>query len=273
MSLKVMTMNLLYGGAVNPAGAWSARLPLVAEVLRGGGDIVALQEATPSQLDDLAAAVPELTILTGPESGETRLPRLFRRKERRGEHCAILYRADRFEALESNAFWLSRRPHDPGSALPGTWLPRVVNWARLRDRESGLALTVYNAHLDFLPWAPRRSAKILRKMLDASWDGAPQVLMGDFNARPGSQAYVHLSDVQRDSPHPPFHDAWKGARERVGPEGTYHGGTGRIRWMGRLDRIFFRPELSVLRVETITRSDGATFPSDHYPVQAEFDAG
>jgi endonuclease/exonuclease/phosphatase family metal-dependent hydrolase len=272
MPLSVMTFNLLFEGAVNPAGAWTARLPLVLDVLRAGVDIVALQEATDLQLRAIADATPEFTLVTGPESGETRIPRLVRRAARRGEHCAILYRTDRFEAVDGSAFWLSRKPHAPGSVLFGTWLPRVVNWVRLRDRTTDTVFTVYNAHLDFLPWAPLRSARILRRMLDTSWDGTLQILMGDFNAYPGSGAYKYLGKTLRSSNHPPLVDAWHVAAQRFGPPGTFHGGTGRIRWMGRLDRILFRPTGRVERVETITHHRGSAYPSDHYPVRAQFDA-
>lgn len=279
MALRVLTLNLLYAGAVNPAGAWSVRLPLVLDVLRSGADIIALQEATALQLHDLEHALPELTFVTGPESGETRMPRVLHRatrhgrhpEARRGEHCAILYRTERFEALEGNAFWLSHQPQTPGSVLKGTWLPRVVNWVRLQDRETGRLLTAYNAHLDFLPWAPLRSARILRHMLDTHWDETPQVLMGDFNAPPRSAAYRHLGSVLNPSAHPPLLDAWESAQERLGPEGTYHGGTGRVRWMGRLDRILFRPRQLVTRVATLTEGKEGFFPSDHYPVLAEFE--
>ncbi|MES2459370.1 MAG: endonuclease/exonuclease/phosphatase family protein [Armatimonadota bacterium] len=296
MKLKVMTFNLLYHGAVNPAGAWSARLPLVLDVLRSGADIIAVQEATSVQIADMVREMTEFVVVSGPESGETRLPlsvqaagRFLRGAfggkprhhaavpvvdhglARRGEHCAILYRADRFEMIEGNAFWLSHEPDIPGSVLHGSWLPRVVNWARLRERESHDCVTVFNAHLDFLPWSPLRSARILRQSLDSHWNSDPQILMGDFNAAPNSAAYRHLSAELKRSVHPSLTDAWQAAEARTGPEGTFHGGTGRIRWTGRLDRIFFRPDLRVEHVTTITHHQGSVYPSDHYPVMAELE--
>ncbi len=299
MTLRVLTFNLLYHGAVNPAGAWDARLPLVLDVLRGGADIIAVQEATSVQIADMEREMTAYALVSGPESGETRLPRSLQTAgrflrgivggrtrtarpddpdaefetthARRGEHCAILYRTDRFEMMEGNAFWLSHQPNTPGSVLHGSWLPRVVNWVRLRDRASGKTVTVFNAHLDFLPWSPLRSARILRHSLDALWDDAPQILMGDFNAAPNSAAYRHLSAELKRSKYPSLVDAWKTAEERRGPEGTFHGGTGRIRWSGRLDRIFFRPTLRVARVTTITHHRGPVYPSDHYPVMAELE--
>jgi endonuclease/exonuclease/phosphatase family metal-dependent hydrolase len=242
--------------------------------------------------------VKEYTLVPGPESGETRLPRVLQHAGKllrgvtdgkaaprprqlphhhshhhqhgyRGEHCAILYRADRFDVVEGNAFWISHRPDVAGSVLPGTWLPRVVNWVCLRDRETGRCLAVYNAHLDFLPWSPARSARILRQMLDTHWDHGPQILMGDFNAPPNSAAYKHLARDLKQGFHPALADAYLSAARQDGPERTYHGGTGRGRWIGRLDRILFRPNLHVDRVTTVTHHHDSVYPSDHYPVLAE----
>jgi endonuclease/exonuclease/phosphatase family metal-dependent hydrolase len=270
-----MTLNLLYAGAVNPAGSWEARLPLVLEVIHAGAGIIALQEATSPQLHDLKQALPEFTFVEGPESGRSRLPQALQRGkgQRHGEHCAILYRTDRFTASAGSAFWLSHNPSAPGSVLRGTWLPRVVNWSRLTVKATGQVLTVYNAHLDFLPWAPLRSARILRHMLDTHWDGSLQVLLGDFNAPPRSAAYKHLGAALTQTPYPPLVDAWEVAQERVGPAKTYHGGTGRLRWMGRLDRVLFRPHKDadqIARVTTLTHRRGSFYPSDHYPVLVEF---
>jgi endonuclease/exonuclease/phosphatase family metal-dependent hydrolase len=190
---------------------------------------------------------------------------------RRGEHCAILYRRALFDLIEGNAFWLSHQPTVPGSVLRGSWLPRVVNWVRLRDRETAQPVSVFNAHLDYLPWSPPRAAQILRHSMDRHWNHEPQILMGDFNAAPKSAAYKNLSRQLKDSIYPALRDARLEAEERVGPDGTFHGGTGRIRWIGRLDRIFFRPDLRIERVTTITHHRGSHYPSDHYPVMAEVD--
>jgi endonuclease/exonuclease/phosphatase family metal-dependent hydrolase len=292
--LTVMTFNLLYAAAVSPAGAWAERLPLVVDVLRTGADVIALQEATAVQLADIERAETEYTVVPGPESGETRLPRLLQHAGKllrgaavrkpetparhtppqhprgyRGEHCALLYRAGRFDVAEGNAFWISHQPDEPGSVLPGSWLPRVVNWVRLRERATGRCVTIYNAHLDFLPWSPARSARILRQMLDSHWDRTPQILMGDFNAPPNSAAYRHFALDLKQGFHPALADAWLSAQERDGPERTYHGGRGRGHWIGRLDRILFRPQMLVERVTTVTHHAGSVYPSDHYAVRAE----
>jgi endonuclease/exonuclease/phosphatase family metal-dependent hydrolase len=297
MHLKVMTLNLLCAGAVNPAGPWSQRFPLVLDVLRAGADIIALQEATATQLADIERELTDFSIIPGPESGEMRLPKMVHTMARlwhgaknirnkrhhthllpahppkhRGEHCALLYRTEKYAAIAGNAFWISHQPDVVGSILPGTVLPRVVNWVRLQEKDTLQSVTVFNAHLDFMPWAPLRSARILRRILDTHWDNLPQILMGDFNAVPNSAAYKHLGRELEHNLHPRLEDAWLAAEEKQGPEGTYHGGTGRVRWIGRLDRILFRPNLRVERAVTLTHHKGTFYPSDHYPVLAELRA-
>jgi endonuclease/exonuclease/phosphatase family metal-dependent hydrolase len=289
--MRLMTFNILYGTAPKPAGGWRARRRLVADVFgEWAPDVAGLQEAMPEQLADLAADLSGYCIVAGPISGTNRLRalagttspavktarHLLRRRHvsgaaaDRGEHCAILYRKDRFRLAASGAFWLSERPDQPGTLLRGTWQPRVVHWARLAEIHGSAHVTVYNAHMDYLPWAPRRSGKILRERLDRDWDGTPQFLLGDLNAPTHSAAVRGLLRPDPRSPHtPPLRDAWAEAAHREGPTATLHRGTGRGSWPGRIDHILFRAGMSVRRLSTVTHSAGNVYPSDHFPVVAD----
>lgn len=292
MRLKILTLNLLYSEAVNSAGEWRLRRPLALDVMRSGFDVVGLQEVTLEQLDDLRRELHDFEVVSGPDSGESHAPGVIRsalavaarsrtrrrnsaernihepvgKSHIRGEHCAILFQRNRFELIQQSAFWLSDRPEVGGTRLAGTWLPRVVNHVTLKCTQSGSRLSVYNAHLDFMPWAPPRSARIIREAMDGEWDGSLQILLGDFNAGRYSAAYRVL---QRAGKAEPLIDAWQAAERREGPEGTYHAGSGRVRWPGRLDRILFRPTCTVERAQTITHHLGPVFPSDHFPVAVE----
>jgi endonuclease/exonuclease/phosphatase family metal-dependent hydrolase len=277
-----MTFNILYGTARTPAGGWPERRKLVADVIgRWDPDVAGLQEAMSDQLSDLSSELPEYGILEGPVSGANRLRELagtFSSVLKRGagcavdpgEYCAILYRKDRFRVVASGAFWLSERPELPGSLLRGTWLPRVVHWARLEEARGQGLVTIYNAHMDYLPWAPPRSGKILRERLDRDWDGTPQFLIGDLNTPTRS---VALRDLLRSDPKnprtPPLRDAWAEAARREGPAATLHRGTGRGRWPGRIDHILFRAGMAVERLSTVTHCVGSIYPSDHFPVVAQ----
>ncbi len=68
-----MTWNILHGPARRQP-PWSARREaVVAAIRRANPDMVALQEVSEEQLDDLAAALPELAVAAGPLSGRSRL--------------------------------------------------------------------------------------------------------------------------------------------------------------------------------------------------------
>lgn len=274
--LRVMTFNVLYHGAQSAAGDWQTRRHLVAEVLRRWQPcVVGFQEATALQLEQLTQDNPEYASVPGPVSGTTHLPAWIRRGERVqdvGEWCPLFYRRDQFKVIANGAFWLSPQSDEPGSVLPGTWLPRVVNWARFEAIEGGRIINIFNTHVDFLPWAAKRSARILWERLQQHWDGTAQVVMGDFNAAPGSAIHrCLLRDCVRHYGSPTFRDAWEAAAHREGPVETFHAGKGRKRWPGRIDHIFFRPgKLHVDRCVTITHGLNGRFPSDHYPVMVEF---
>jgi endonuclease/exonuclease/phosphatase family metal-dependent hydrolase len=318
-----MTFNILSAPVKNPAGPWTARRPVAAQLIRRWQpDVVGLQEPTPAQVEDLLADLPEFAAATGPLSGPTRLPSLAgtmaaifgtlwlglsawqRGRPRRGiwrftrgllavltviplvaligsrllagggpdqgEMCAILYRRDRFRLLDTGAFWLSQTPDRPGSVTWGAWLPRLANWTRLESLRGGGRLTVYNTHLDYLtPWVRARQGAVLRRRMDAAWDGWPQVLTGDLNDAPGSSVYRVLTapPARTAGSPPPFTDAWAAAA-REGPAYTLHGGVGHYRWPGRIDHILFRPPAPVPQAFTITDRAGSQYPSDHYPVLA-----
>jgi hypothetical protein len=57
-------------------------------------------------------------------------------------------------------------------------------------------------------------------------------------------------------------DAWLEAPRRIGPEGTLNG-------FGKVSGD--RAPWQVRHVETVVRSRAGVYPSDHYPVVAEFE--
>jgi endonuclease/exonuclease/phosphatase family metal-dependent hydrolase len=88
------------------------------------------------------------------------------------------------------------------------------------------------------------------------------VLTGDFNTAPEAAPHAILAQG--------LADAWPSAPSRSGPEGTFHGFTGkpdqRIDWI--LTRGF-----AVESVRTVDAHRGARYPSDHFPVVARLGWG
>ncbi|WP_374581240.1 endonuclease/exonuclease/phosphatase family protein [Sphingomonas sp. J344] len=85
------------------------------------------------------------------------------------------------------------------------------------------------------------------------------VLTGDFNTGPESESHRILSTH--------LADAWTAAPKRKGPEGTFHGFSGTPG--KRIDWVMSRG-LTPVAVETVDFGRGGRFPSDHFPVVADY---
>ena len=93
-------------------------------------DVVGLQEAMRSQLDELVALLPDYAWYDILPDGRLHHP------EPDNEFLRHPYRKARFELLESATFWLSE-PREVGSKGVGCRLPRISTWVRLEDKLSG----------------------------------------------------------------------------------------------------------------------------------------
>ncbi|MFN3649448.1 MAG: endonuclease/exonuclease/phosphatase family protein [Armatimonadota bacterium] len=73
--LRVMSFNVLFDTANNPAGQWEQRRPLVRQVIHDWQpDVIGVQEATPGQLRDLCQDLPEYGVVEGRRSGQSKVP-------------------------------------------------------------------------------------------------------------------------------------------------------------------------------------------------------
>jgi endonuclease/exonuclease/phosphatase family metal-dependent hydrolase len=137
--LSVLSFNIRYGTADDGENSWQHRREFVFDVIRDQeADIVGLQEALRFQLDEIADAVTGYSELgVGRDDGVEA-----------GEYAAILYREEKFEALDHGTFWFADTPELPGAVGWGAHIPRICTWARLRDRETARSFYVFNVHLD-----------------------------------------------------------------------------------------------------------------------------
>lgn len=131
--------------------------------------------------------------------------------------------------------------------------------------------TVFNTHIDYVPWGSMRSGGVIRHRMEMIWDGSPQFLIGDFNSSSGMPLCRDLMRRGDADQEKTLHDAWLEAQQTSGPDRTFHGGAGEKRFPGRIDYIFYRPEFTVLQAATLTDHHGGFHPSDHYPVTADFE--
>jgi endonuclease/exonuclease/phosphatase family metal-dependent hydrolase len=268
LALDVWTFNLRYDNPDDGANAWPHRRDFVATLLRDAApDVVGVQEALRSQLDDLAERLPYDEVGVGRVDGHEA-----------GEYSAILFDAERFDVAASDTFWLSDTPEVPGSTSWGNTVVRICTWARLVERASGRGLFVFNTHLDHQSQSSRaRSVELIAARVAERDPPDPFLLLGDFNAGETNRALRYLrGEVDRastgDDPVPPspgLVDTFRVVHPDAEDVGTYHafeGGTDG----NKIDYVLARPapETEVFAAEIVHASDGALYPSDHFPVTA-----
>ncbi|MBN8714991.1 MAG: endonuclease/exonuclease/phosphatase family protein [Xanthomonadales bacterium] len=248
--LRIMTFNVRVP-VDHGMNAWANRRALMVQVIEAAHpDILGTQELTEDQGEYLAAHLPGYAWFGQGRDGGSK-----------GEHMGVFYRTDRLEVLDSGDFWLSDTPEVPGSRTWGQPYPRMVTWARFRQRDGGGEFHYFNTHFPYRPEDVRPrllSAYEILGRIGRLPSTARVILAGDFNCAPDTPAHATLTQS--------LHDAWEAAATRSGPAKTFHNFTGipdqRIDWI--LSRGF-----RVLGVQTVTTHDGAHYPSDHFPVLAE----
>jgi endonuclease/exonuclease/phosphatase family metal-dependent hydrolase len=265
--LVVMSFNVRYAAANDGENSWDRRKDLACDVVRRHGpDLVGLQEALRSQIDDLRAALPEYgEIGVAREDGKSK-----------GEYSAILYRKDRFDVDDSATFWLSDTPEVPGSITWGNACTRVCTWARVLPKPSGKPFYMFNTHLDHISQLSReKGIALIMSRLSSRKHPDPVVLTGDFNSGENNAVVRYLEGERRleivnngMSQNPePLVDTFRLLHKDASDVGTAHGFKGG-RAGNKIDYIFVRPGTEVLQAEILHDSQDNRYPSDHFPITA-----
>ncbi len=260
-AIRIMTFNLRYGTADDGENGWEHRRGLVDAVVTGfAPDLLGTQECLALQRDHLQQVLPDhQAIAVGRDDGKDA-----------GEMCALFVDARRFAVLASGHFWLSEAPDVVGSRGWDAALPRIATWARLADAcAGGRELLVVNTHWDHVGAQARRaSARLVRARATELAQGAPVLVMGDFNTPIDAVGPDDAGRILREGTadgRPRLLDTFAAAAAPA--LGTYHAFTG-VPQPGRIDAILATVEVSVLAAAVVDTSAGGRFPSDHFPVIA-----
>ncbi|RYD23261.1 MAG: endonuclease/exonuclease/phosphatase family protein [Verrucomicrobiaceae bacterium] len=258
LQLRVLSFNIRYiNSGDTGARTWLARRDLASQVIREDkADLIGLQEAFRTMLDDIRVRVPGYEeVGVGREDGKEV-----------GEYAAILVRKDRFEVLESGTFWLSDTPDVCASCSWKNVVTRVCTWAKLKERQTGKVIHFYNTHLDHESQEAREKgfALIMDHLAKRRNNGEPFVITGDLNAAEDNPAFDHLKSGPL-----PVVDAWREKNPSVplAESGTMSLFTGK-RDTGKIDYIFIPAGTRVIDSEIVHRNRDGLYPSDHYPVRA-----
>ena len=109
----------------------------------------------------------------------------------------ILWKTEKYDAVEQGTFWCSKLPNRQGSA---TWdgglvgdMPRAINWVILEDRETKARFLFAAAHLDAKSSDIRAlSAELIKNQVEELAQGLPIIVTGDFNCADNSAPYEKL---------------------------------------------------------------------------------
>ncbi|CCQ33394.1 Endonuclease-exonuclease-phosphatase protein [Halorhabdus tiamatea SARL4B] len=261
--LRAMTYNVRYDNAEDGEHRWANRREAVASTIRfHAPDVVGLQEPLDHQLVDVADALPGFEwIGCGRVDGESE-----------GEHTPIGYRTDRFECVDSDTFWLSETPDEPGSVGWDARHPRIVTWARLRDQRTGDSLLFANTHFSHDgPRARQKSARLLLDRLADLREDDPVVLTGDFNCVAGEEPYEILTG--EDSPLALSDERDRSSEPAHGPPTSVTDFENLVP-NRKIDHVFTTPDVSVGAHGVCSDVyDDGRFPSDHLPVLVELGPG
>jgi len=275
VSLRTMSFNVRHAGSFSDqveGNGWfnlddpaASRAQRVLQVIREyGPDILGTQEVLSVQLQslegqDLASGMADYGYYgIGRDNGLAQ-----------GEHAAIFYRSDRFTQLDAGTFWLSPTPDVP-SIYPGAGSIRIASWVKLDDHSSGQKILVLNTHLDNVSGtANLYAANLIRARLPGLAGDAPIVLTGDFNATESSNVVRTL--LGQNSPGEfQLVDAYREVHPSVAAsEGTFHGFSGGVSG-SRIDFILHSDALTPTGASIVRTSYDGRYPSDHYPVTADF---
>jgi len=238
---------------------WPSRRAMVYDLLRDPElDVAGLQEATPAQVADIQAAVPEMRVHDADPVMNG---------------IAILYRADRFELASQGAFWFSPTPDVPESRdWSGTNRRHVCAWVRLVDLETRRTFYVYDLHLDLLASSREKSVVLLCDRVAARSPQDPAILLGDFNAAEGAppsrymrgETQLETSTGRRRVP-----ERWVDSFRVVHPGATNVRTAGGFRGQtvgNKIDHIYVAPGTEVLAAAIERHSVDGRYPSDHFPV-------
>lgn len=182
---RVMTCNIRVAlpQDADTGNGWATRRDVCFKVMKDhAADVYCLQEVVGSQYKDLCESFPDYFVFgyEGPEMDN--MPDTLYHGIAKN---VIMFVRKRFRLVGAGTYWLAENPLCGGQLSWGTARARHVNWVRLEDRHTGRQFRVCSLHLDHVSQEAReRQIEVFLEEAAQYPDTMPQILCGDFNARP-----------------------------------------------------------------------------------------
>lgn len=253
--MNVASFNLRMDNPGDGENSWSHRKEMVKSLIRFHDfDIFGTQEGFKHQLDGILELDGYAYVGAGRDDGKEA-----------GEHSAIIYKASRFDVLQSGNFWYSETPDVPGKGWDATCCNRICSWAKFKDKTSGKTFFFFNSHYDHEGVVARRNSSVLLlETIKSFAKGDAVFCTGDFNATPDQEpiqiiyADGKLKDSYLITQQPPY-----------GTVGTFQGFRPDAKMKDRIDYIWVTDGITVQKYGSLTEQQYGRFPSDHFPIMAE----
>jgi endonuclease/exonuclease/phosphatase family metal-dependent hydrolase len=252
--IRVTTFNIRYDEPRDGEDQWSERKEDVARLLRQQKPVIlGIQEGLHHQVTYILDALRERMTYVGAGRDDG---------QQKGEYCALYIDTTIFSIAESKTLWLSETPDIPSVGWDAA-LPRIATCARIRHKEKGLDMWVWNTHFDHMGKEARKQSAVLLSEKARAWAGdtTPIVIMGDLNCEPHEVPYGLLQENFKDS-------RLSSYKPSSGPEGTFQA-FGREEAKRRIDYIFVRNLNVISQQQVDLKRPGGRYPSDHFPVVTE----
>lgn len=250
--VSVMTLNLRFGLADDGPNNWVFRkksIPALFEQYRP--DFISFQEANDFQINFIASVLREYGYI-----GKKKPAPPF------WQHNVIFHHQD-WRNTYYKHFFLSATPDIPSRFRDSRW-PRQCTMGMFETR--GRRIITVNTHFDFDGTVQEKSAYIILEKLKNLPADIPVILCGDFNATPSDSCFqIFTNEKMRsktglrifksifENPYPATHHKFTGKED--GPH---------------IDWILYSGNLTSTRQSVVHDRFDGFFPSDHYPVYAEF---
>ena len=250
-TIRVMSSNVR---CMNPTDvgkkSWYYRADLVIRNIENQTpSIIGFQEVTKKQYAYLTEC------LTGFDSVIE-----YRDTSKFTEGCPIFYRTDCYKLIDKGSFWLSETPEKMSKDWDSACY-RICSYVILEDLESNKQFVVFNTHLDHVSDEAR--IKGIGVVLDkiSQFGGLPSMIMGDFNAEEGSTTYNNVTEDFFDAKYQLDNPMISCTYQNFGKE---------------LDNecidyfMISKTGIEVLDYKVVTDTYDGVYPSDHFPIFAEF---
>ncbi len=256
--MKIVTLNLRFDKPDPGNNAWIWRRQVIAQLLAdANADLIGTQEGKAHQLLDLHRRLPDYQSVGVDRQGNGA-----------SEYCAIFYQQQRWQCLEYGDFWLSATPKMVGSVTED-WenpVPRMVSWGVFTDNTQVKPILIFNTHFDYHSQKARElSAQLVCDRLSLfNADDYLFIVTGDFNAEPQSLTRQSLLNPLKNGVQ--LCDVL--AEVDLDYQMSYHEFTGK--GFAAVDTIYYDSRLNLHQVSVDHTQIDHVWPSDHFPVIAQF---